>query len=87
MVHVQWPAVVRKTDGQWLWIEDEGAVLQPPVAGWIQTQDAVPANEVLDYVNHRMAVGAASSGLYWLRGISWENANEFDLAGKDYAEG
>ena len=84
--NIQWPAVVKTIDGQWLWVEDEGGVSHPAVSGWIRSKDAVLIGEALDHANRHLTSGSSSGGLYWVRGIGWENAGEFNLAAKDYQE-
>jgi tetratricopeptide (TPR) repeat protein len=81
--NIQWPAVVKTVDGNWLWIEDDGGT--SPAGGWIRSDDAVLFNGALNQINSRLVTGSQAGGQYWLRGICWENAQEFDLAAKDYA--
>jgi tetratricopeptide (TPR) repeat protein len=80
--NIQWPAVVKTVDGNWLWVEDDGGT--SPAGGWLRSDDVVLFNGALNHINSRLATGSQSSGLYWLRGICWESAQEFDLAAKDY---
>ena len=83
---IQWPASVKTIDGQWLWVQDDGGTAYPIVGGWVRGEDVVLVHEALDYYNSRLQQEAGVRGIYWLRGVCWENAREFDLATKDYEQ-
>jgi tetratricopeptide (TPR) repeat protein len=83
---IAWPATAKKTDGRWLWVEDDGGSGQSLVGGWIRTDDIVPLGQGLEYFNARLMADSNSSSAYWLRGVCWEQAHEFGIASKDYEE-
>lgn len=86
---VEWPAVVRSFDGQWLQIGDASGGSALPERGWVRKGDVLRLDEVQDYCTGRLhALGAAKSAAageaYWLRGIYWEQSGEVENAIADF---
>ncbi|HEY5312153.1 MAG TPA: tetratricopeptide repeat protein, partial [Pirellulales bacterium] len=84
---VHWPTAVKTVDGTWLWVEDDGSTSHPRVAGWLRSSDALQVNdEAVNYFSNRLLDAPDDGGLYWLRGMCWENSGEYKLAAKDYQD-
>ena len=49
-------------------------------------EDIVPVSKGLEYFNARLVDDPSSSSAYWLRGVCWEQVQEFGLAAMDYEE-
>lgn len=81
---IAWPTTVTTTDGLWLWVEDDGGSGPTFVGGWLRTDDVIPLVKALEYFNARLLADPPSASSYWLRGVCWEQASEFNLAAKDY---
>jgi hypothetical protein len=75
--------VVTKTNGRWLWIQDDGGYSNPPVAGWVYADDVVRLEAATDHYNQKLLENKTAV-LYWLRGICWESQNQPAVAIEDY---
>lgn len=82
---IAWPAVVVRTRGRWLWIEDDGGYSKPAVGGWVYTDDIIPVDRTGSYYTERLRAGD-QAWLYWLRGIYWEDQGKTGVAQADYLE-
>ena len=80
---IAWPATVTKTNGRWLWIEDEGGYRNPPVCGWVYADDVVKLDAARGFYSTELLKNKTAV-LYWLRGIYWESQNEPAIAMADY---
>ncbi len=82
---IAWPAVVVRTRGRWLWIEDDGGYSKPAVGGWVYTDDILTMDRAGAHYTEQLRNGD-QAWLYWLRGIYWEDQGKFGVAQGDYLD-
>ncbi len=91
---IEWPAIVEKTDGQWLKISDPGAYNAGPVDGWLRKDDILRLENVQSFCTSKIRHGGGRDGgdpqspsladAYWIRGMFWENQGGTESALADY---
>jgi len=90
----QWPATVRKTEGQWLWIEDDGRSRPSgqPCQGWVRKSEVILTEKdpietlyptAIEYFTAQLAK-VQTCRAFWLRGVAWEIKQDFNAARDDY---
>ena len=90
MYEIEWPATVKKVEGQWLWVADEGGYSASPKAGWVYSKDVLklddpnnPADDAYSFYTATLKEMETPS-LRWLRGICLEKKSETAAAKEDY---
>ncbi len=83
MYDIAWPAVVTRTKGRFLWVQDQGGYSSPHVGGWIYTDDVVKLDNAREHFAESID-GHETAWAYWMRGICWENAGEPAVAIVDF---
>lgn len=83
MRDIAWPATVVRTNGESLWVQDDGGYSPQHVGGWIATSDAVKLADGRDYFSSDVRAHATAWN-YWMCGICWEKAGEASIAIKNY---
>jgi len=92
---IQWPATVKRQEGQWLWIEDNSGYSVPAVSCWVNTEDVLHLEEPIKpddptklhdcYTYYTEQIQRCDAPwLHWLLGIYLKNKNEDDAARKEY---
>lgn len=56
---IEWPAIVEKTDGQWLKISDPGTYSSTPIDGWLRKDDILRLDNVQSYCTGAIRRGEA----------------------------
>lgn len=92
---IEWPAIVEKTDGQWLKISDPGSYSSAPIEGWLRKDDILRLEAIQSFSTNKIRQGEAekrsSAGrgshaladAYWIRGIYWESQGDTESAVAD----
>jgi hypothetical protein len=83
---VQWPVTVKKTEGDWLWIVDEGGYSVPPAHGWVRKDAMLKLTDkdgIVDSYAYYMTElrkyndpHHAPSWVHWLLGITLEKSKK-----------
>ncbi len=81
---IEWPATVRRSQGQWLEVGDTGGYSAQSAVGWVRKDDIVRVDEAQGYCTGKIQELAGdprvAAEYYWLRGIYWELHDELDNA-------
>jgi tetratricopeptide (TPR) repeat protein len=83
MRDIAWPAMVVRTNGRLLWVQDDGGYSASRAGGWIHADDAVKLADARDYFVSELS-DHKTAWLYWMCGICWENSGESAIAIDDY---
>ena len=82
---IEWPAVVERVEGQWLWIVDRNGYSVPPASGWVSNEDVLKLSDAHQYYLDALQT-ANEPWLHWLAGICLEAKNDRQSAAEEYGQ-
>jgi hypothetical protein len=82
---IAWPATVQSTEGQWLWVVDNGGYQVPAVSGWVSKDEVLRLEEAHAHYTETLRTFDAP-WVHWMVGICLEERKESNAAQEAYSK-